>query len=212
MNTKHNTFASAKEPQLSLFPDPVKETPESLPDTVHQYFFIISPPDAVKSKVKSLKHKLNTAVGLSDHNLHSVPHISLMSFHTMWPVNDRFMQVVQQLFSEIHCFEVKLHGYEHFVHGSSSDTIYVKLSDSDKIKLMYQELHNLLGLRVRSFVPHLAIAQTIPRANFGKSFSIVKKHSFDEEFVCETVTLLERKLQHGVAGKYRVLKEIKLAA
>ncbi len=212
MNAKHHPSASAKDPQLSLFPDPVKETPEPLTDTVHQYFFIISPPDAVKSKVRSLKYKLNTAVGLSNYNMQSVPHISLMSFHTMWPVNDRFMGVIQQLFSSIRSFEVKLHGYEHFVHGSASDTIYVKLSDSDKIKLMYQELHTLLGLKVRSFVPHLAIAQTIPRANFGKSFSIVKKHSFDEEFVCEKVTLLERKLQHGVAGKYRVLKEIKLAA
>lgn len=199
--------------QLSLFPEPKQENPIAPEmDTVHQYFFIISPPDAIKSKVRSLKQKLNRAVGLSNYNLNSVPNISLMSFHTMYPVNDKFIQAVQELFSQINAFEVKLNGFEHFVHGSASDTIYAKLSDSEKITKLYQELHALLGLRVRSFVPHLTIARTVPRANFAKSFSIVKKQDFHEEFVCDHVTILERKLHHGVAGNYQVFKEIKLAA
>jgi 2'-5' RNA ligase len=199
--------------QLSLFPEPKAQTqaaPEM--DTVHQYFFIISPPDAIKSKVRSLKQKLNRAVGLSDYNLNSTPSISLMSFHTMYPVNDKFIQAVQELFSQINAFEVKLEGFEHFVHGGASDTIYAKLSDSEKITKLYKELHALLGLRVRSYVPHLTIARTVPRANFAKSFSIVKKQDFHEEFICDHVTILERKLHHGIVGSYQVFKEIKLAA
>ena len=199
--------------QLSLFTEPKQDTsPVPEMDTVHQYFFIISPPDTIKSKVKSLKQKLNRAVGLSNYNLNSVPNISLMSFHTMYPVNDKFIQAVQELFSQVNAFEVKLDGFEHFVHGSASDTIYAKLSDSEKITRLYKELHNLLGLRVRSFVPHLTIARTVPRANFAKSFSIVKKQDFHEEFICDHVTILERKLHHGIVGNYQVFKEIKLAA
>ena len=201
--------------QLSLFPEPKQETQTATvaePDTVHQYFFIISPPDAIKSKVRSLKQKLNRAVGLSNYNLHSVPNISLMSFHTMYPVNDKFVQAVQELFARVNAFEVKLDGFEHFVHGTASDTIYAKLSDSEKITRLYEELHALLGLRVRSYVPHLTIARTVPRANFAKSFSIVKKQDFQEEFICDHVTILERKLHHGIVGNYQVFKEIKLAA
>ena len=220
MTTKHHIAKHNDQQQLSLFSEPRPEPKQELkpvevvpePDTVHQYFFVISTPEPIKNKVISLKQKLNKAVGLSDYNLNSIPHISLMSFHTMQPVNERFIQAVQHLFSQIHSFEVKLNGFEHFVHGAASDTIYAKLSDSEKIKKLYEELHALLGLKVRQFVPHLTIARTIPRRNFKKSFSIVKKHDFREEFVCDHVTILERKLHHGIVGKYHVLKEIRLVA
>ncbi|MES2762609.1 MAG: 2'-5' RNA ligase family protein [Bacteroidota bacterium] len=208
MTTKKHPSQTTAQAQLSLFPQAKQEIP--VLDTVHQYFFVISPPEAIKSKVRSLKQKLNRAVGLSDYNLHAVPGISLMSFHTMRPVNERFIQAVQQLFSNNHAFEVKLNGFEHFEHGNVSNTIYAKLHNSDQIVKLYQELHVLLGLRVRSFVPHLTIARTISRSRFEKSFSLVNKNNFDEKFVCNSVTILERKLEHGVVGKYSILKEIKL--
>jgi hypothetical protein len=37
---------------------------------------------------------------------------------------------------------------------------------------------------------------------------MIKNHSFEEKFTCNQVTILERKLQNGVVGKYQVLKEI----
>jgi 2'-5' RNA ligase len=208
MTTKnHHSKVIARE-QLSLFPQAQEESP--VLDTVHQYFFVISPPDAIKGKVRSLKQKLHKAVGLSNYNVNSVSPISLMSFHTMRPVNERFIQAVQQLFSNNRAFEIKLNGFEHFEHGGVSNTIYAKLHNSDQIVKLYEELHVLLGLRVRSFVPHLTIARTVARSRFEKSFSLVKKTAFDETFVCNSITILERKLQHGVVGKYSVLKEIKL--
>jgi 2'-5' RNA ligase len=210
MTTKNHPSALTAQTQLSLFPQVKQESPAL--DTVHQYFFIISPPDTVKNKVRSLKQKLNKAVGLSDYNLHSIAHISLMSFHTMRPVNDRFIQAVQQLFSNNEAFEVNFNGFEHFEHGAVSNTIYAKLHNSDQIIKIYRELHILLGLKVRSFVPHLTIARTISRHSFQKSFSLVNKNTFNEKFLCNSVTILERKLQHGVVGKYSVLKEIKLNA
>lgn len=208
MNTRHQPLVSAGNSQLSLFPEVKKETPAM--DAVHQYFFIIPLPDEVKNKVKLLKHQLNTAVGLSDYNLYSVPHISLLSFHTMRPVNERFIQAIQELFSKNNPFRIKLSGFEHFEHGVSTNTLYAKIEDSDQIKNLYYELNLLLGFRVRSFIPHLTIARNIPRANFEKSFSMAKQYALDEGFNCDQVTILERKLQHGVVSKYQVLKEISL--
>lgn len=208
MNAKNHNSSTANQAQLSLFSEAKKEIP--VLDTVHQYFFIITPPDAIKSKVKLLKHKLHKSIGLSDYNLYAVPNISLMSFHTMQPVNDRFLEAVKQLFSNNAAFNISIRGFEHFEHGLASNTIYAKVQDSQPIFKLYQELHALLGLRVRSFVPHLTVARTIPRAHFKKSFSMVQKHSFEETFTCNQITILERKLQHGVVGKYQVLKEITL--
>jgi 2'-5' RNA ligase len=208
MNTRHQTLVSAGNSQLSLFPQTKTESP--VMDAVHQYFFVISPSEVIKTKVKLLKHQLHNAVGLSDYNLHSVPHISLMSFHTMRPVNERFIQAVQQLFSKNNIFEIKLNGFEHFAHGTSSNTIYAKIQDSEQMSNLYEELNLLLGFRVRSFIPHLTIARSIPRANFDKSFSFVKQYTFDEVFSCNQVTILERKLQHGVVSKFQVLKEMRL--
>jgi 2'-5' RNA ligase len=208
MNTR-NYNSTAQNAQLSLFSEAKKESP--VLDTVHQYFFIISPPDAIKSKVKSLKYKLHKAVGLSDYNLHSVPHISLMSFHTMRPVNERFFNALQQLFSDNNTFDVDLNGFEYFEHGEESNTIYVKIENSYQIVKVYHELHRLLGLSVRSFVPHLTVARTMSRARFNKSYEMIKQHSFTEKFSCSQVTILERKLQHGVVSNYRILKEIEFS-
>ena len=206
MNIRNHN-STAQQAQLSLFSEAKKESP--VLDTVHQYFFIISPPEAIKSKVKLLKHKLHREIGLSDYNLNSSEIISLMSFHTMRPVNDRFIQAVQQLFSNNQPFQIHVSGFDHFEHGTSSNTIYAKLENSEQIVKLYQELHVLLGLRVRSFVPHLTIGKAVPRAHFKKSFSMIKNHSFEEKFTCNQVTILERRLQNGVVGKYQVLKEIR---
>lgn len=211
MNTKNQTSAYAKSNQLSLFSEPKKEHAGPVLDTVYQYFLIISPPDEIKSKVKSLKYKLHKAVGLSDYNLHSVPHISLMSFHTMRPVNDRFFGALQHLFSKNNSFEVDLNGFDYFEHGSESNTIYVKIENSFQIVRVYHELHSLLGLSVREFVPHLTIARTMSRPRFTRSYEMIKQHAFSEKFSCNQITILERKLQHGVVSNYRVLKEIEFS-
>lgn len=206
MNTR-NYPSTAQAAQLSLFSESKKESP--VLDTVYQYFFIIAPPDTIKSKVKLLKHKLHREIGLSDYNLNSSEIISLMSFHTMHPVNERFIAAVQQLFSNNHPFQINVRGFDHFEHGATSNTIYAKLENSEQIIKLYKELHVLLGLRVRHFIPHLTIGKAVPRAHFKKSFSMIKNHSFEENFTCNQVTILERKLQNGVVGKYQVLKEIR---
>lgn len=211
MNVKNQNSAYAKSNQLSLFSEPKKEQAQPVLDTVYQYFLIISPPDEIKSKVKSLKYKLHKAVGLSDYNLHSVPHISLMSFHTMRPVNDRFFGALQHLFSKNNSFEVDLNGFDYFEHGSESNTIYVKIENSFQIVRVYHELHSLLGLRVREFVPHLTVARTMSRPRFTRSYEMIKQHAFSEKFSCNQITILERKLQHGVVSNYRILKEIKFS-
>lgn len=208
MNTKNQNAVYAQNNQLSLFSEAKKEHSQPVLDTVYQYFLIISPPDEIKSKVKSLKYKLHKAVGLSDYNLHSVPHISLMSFHTMTPVNERCFVALQQLFSKNNSFEVYLNGFDYFEHGEEANTIYVKIENSCQIVRIYNELHSLLGLRIREFIPHLTLAKTISRTRFNKSYEMIKQHSFSEKFNCSHVTVLERKLQHGVVSNYKVLKEI----
>lgn len=208
MNAKIQTSFCNQHNQLSLFAEAKQEQP--VLDTVYQYFLIISPPDEIKSKVKSLKYKLHKAVGLSEYNLHSVPHISLMSFHTMRPVNEQFFKALEQLFSKNNALEVDLNGFEYFEHGTESNTIYVKIENSFQIVKVYHELHSLLGLSVREYVPHLKIARTMSRSRFNKSYDMLKQHSFSEKFTCNQVTILERKLQHGVVSNYKVLKEIEL--
>lgn len=210
MNTRNHNLHQAGNSQLTLFPE-AKQESQNL-ETLHQYFFIITPPDVVKSKVKLLRHKLNTSVALSNYNLHSIPHISLMSFHTTRPVNEKFIQAVQQLFSQNHAFQVRLSGFDAFHHGTASNTIYMNIHGSEQIKKLYCELSQLLGFRIRSFVPHLTIARTIARTDFEKSLSIVKQNSFEAEFTCQQVTILERKLQNGMVGDYQVLKQINLEA
>lgn len=192
--------------QLSLFPEPKQEN-TSL-DALYQYFLVIAPPDDIKDKVRGLKHKLHDVSELSDYNLFSVPHISLINFHTIRPVNERFIEAVQNVFVRNQAFEVELNGYDFFLHGNSSYTIYVKIKDTEPIMNLHNELSMLLGLPIRSFTPHLTVARTISRLSFEKGYSTVTKNVFDEQFICNSVTILERKIQNGVVSDYRLLKEV----
>lgn len=210
MNTRNYNSHQAGNSQLTLFPE-TKQENQNL-ETLYQYFFIIPLPEVVKSKVKLLKHKVNSVVGLSNYNRQAIPHISLMSFHTTRPVNEKFIQAVQQLFAQNHSFQVKLSGFDAFHHGTASNTIYMNIQGSEQIKKLYCELSHLLGFRIRSFIPHLTIASTVSRSNFEKSLSLVKLHSFEEEFTCRQVTILERKLHNGMVGEYHALKRIQLQA
>lgn len=194
--------------QLSLFPESKKEN-TSL-DALYQYFLVIAPPDDIKNKVRGLKHKLHDVSELSDYNLFSVPHISLINFHTIRPVNERFIEAVQNVFLRNRTFEVELSGYDFFLHGNTSYTIYVKIKDTDPITNLHNELSMLLGLPIHSFTPHLAVARTISRLSFEKGYSTVAKNTIDEKFICNNVTILERKIQNGVVSDYKVLKEVKL--
>lgn len=208
MNTRNHHLNPTGNSQLSLFPEAKKEQPSL--ETLHQYFFIISPPDVVKSKIKLLRHQINDVVSLSNHNLYSIPHISLMSFHTTRPVNEKFMEAVQCLFSQNRSFQIRLNDFDTFDHGTASNTFYIKIEGSQQITKLYCELNQLLGFRVRSFVPHLTVARTIPRIHFDKSTAVLKQFSIDEKFTCNEVTILERKLQNGMVSDYQVIKKINL--
>jgi 2'-5' RNA ligase len=197
-----------QESQLSLFPSVNAEAPQL--NTVYQYFFVISPPLSIKQNVKSYKHTLDKKVGLSDYNLHAIPNISLMSFHTMKPVNQNFIQAVSNLFANIQKFEIETNGFDCFTHHNSSGTIYAKIEDSGMLTGIYEGLHKLLGLKVRDYTPHLTVARTIPKENFNKAFALLKDKKFKKKFICENITILQRKMEYGSVSNCSVLTQINL--
>ncbi len=212
MNKKSNHTPNAALPQLSLFPE-VKETQANdNNDVLFEYFFIIAPPETTKHKIKSLKQTLHKAVPLNTYNLNNVSPVSIMSFNSFSPVNSHFIDVMTDLFSKMPGFNLAFNGFDQFTHGTVSNTIYAKLKDATALTLIYNKLHALLGLKPRAFTPHLTIARTIPRTNYNKSIKVISKQPFQEEFTCDKVTILERKIYHGLVSKYRVLTDIKLMA
>lgn len=209
MNVKPNSYKSREKAQLSLFPEEKKE--QVIPEVLHQYLFLISPPERIKTKVKDVKHLLHQSFGLSKNNLHSIPHISLLSFHSARPVNEHFLSVVRQIFSKTPAFPICMKGYSSFHHQSGADTLYVKIDNSGHLSAMYKELTNLLGFPAKLFVPHLTVARTISHADFEKACELVNEQLIQDEFLCSQVSILERKFQNGVVTNYRVISNINLS-
>lgn len=207
MNTKSYVYKTQGNAQLSLFPAEKKE--QVIPEVLHQYLFLISPPESIKSKVKSLKHVLHQSFGLSKNNLHSIPHISLLSFHSARPVNDHFLSVVRQVFSKTSAFQINLKGYGAF-HHSGSTTLYVNVNDSSHLSMMYKDLTGILGFPAKSFVPHLTVARTISNSDFETANVLVNKHLLEDEFTCSQISILERKFQNGIVSNYKVISNINL--
>src|ERR1700741_2397459 len=138
MYNRSQSLKTASESQLSLFPEAKNENVAA--EALYQYLLVISPPEHLKAKVRSLKHKLNDAIGLSNYNMHSVPHISIISFHTLRPVNERFIEAVQNIFLKHDDLSVRLNGFSHFSHASGSNTIYVDIQNSEPIASIHSEL------------------------------------------------------------------------
>lgn len=197
--------------QLSLFPASNTSTQESNQlNTVYQYFFVINLPPTLSQSIKQLKLRLNKLIGLSDYNVFATPNITLMSFHTMRPVNQNFITAVQQLLDRNSNFEIQIDGFAHFEHGNVSNTLYAHVHKTDSLNQLYHDLHQLLGLKVRTFIPHLTIARTIPRHKFDKIASLFKNRSIKDQFNCYQISVLQRTIEYGTASKFSVLKEFDL--
>ena len=202
--------------QMSLFPEVKQEITRSAkevrhsPEVFYQYLLLISPPSTIKQKVKGMKITLNRTIGLSNENLHSIAHISLVSFHSSVPMSEHTLIAMQQVFSQSASFNIRINDFDSFEHANSSKTIYAKVEGEEPIRKIQGQLCELFNLPLRSFVPHVSVARSIDPASADKGLRIVKNVGLKDQFLCNKITVLERKLQNGTFSNYKVYHEIKL--
>ncbi|MBL7889808.1 MAG: 2'-5' RNA ligase family protein [Bacteroidia bacterium] len=194
--------------QLSLFENeiPLEQKKESK----FQYLIVVSPSDEIKQKVLDMKQTLNGLVSINAYNLRSTPHISITGFAMVERLDDNYWDKFQLLFSKIPRFVVSLNGFENFMHGQISNTLYIKIEDHKPFVSLHKMITQFFRINERNYEPYLTLARTLPREALPKINQFIEQHEFKAKFKCTTLTILERSVEGKTTSAYKVCRQIQL--
>jgi 2'-5' RNA ligase len=176
----------------------------------YEYFFLISPPYPIRQIVKGFKHKMHHEIGLSDFNMLSVPHISLLLNPEIERHDKDIIERGHKALMKAGNFRVNIDGPDFFTH-SETNSVFLKVRNSDPLQKMFNALHKEFDHFFpeeleTDFNPHLTIARSIPRDNFNKISYSLNEYDLKTEFTCHTITLLVREVstfgKKVLKGKY----------
>ncbi|MBA3664005.1 MAG: 2'-5' RNA ligase family protein [Bacteroidetes bacterium] len=202
--------------QLNLFgfdpPEKQKKSKKSpgLP-AIHEYFLLISPEYQVKQSVRILKAKLNQTIGLSEENLFSVPHLSLMVLSRKNEQDGFVIENTRKALEGQSSFSIELNKAASFDHPHTNDLI-LNVENPEPVKKIFSNLSGIFDPgRVHSgFTPHITIGRNIPKKDFEKVSSSLNEFNLQTSFNCNAVTILRREWFGKEKTKYRVIKEVML--
>lgn len=204
-----------------------KKNPDQIslfPETVYEYFILLSPSDAIKQDVDNLKQKLHEMIGLDSINTNSIAHLSLFKRAGIDATD--IIKGYKKALSGQKKFPIKLSGHGIFTHANTK-TLYVKVEEPEPIDSIYNLLNppkrapkkierqiSILdkpGYKPKSpksINPHITIARNIPIADFERipDLTIFDYHN---EWICECITILRRPF--GSDKYFSPVAEIKLS-
>jgi 2'-5' RNA ligase len=201
--------------QLSLFePQGLedKRYPSKTPITIFEYFILISPDHKVKQYVRDLKEKLNQKIGLSEENVNSVPHLSLMLLRKGNIQDSTVIEKTKRSLSEESGFKIELSKATSLGHPETNDLI-LTVENPEPVKKIFK---NLLAQfepgrnHPRFFAPHITIGRGIPKKDFENISPALSEFDLKTEFLCRSITILRREVSRGVKSKYERIGEVML--
>jgi hypothetical protein len=196
--------------QLSLFEAPELIEKEQKTDEKWQYLFVISPSDDVKGKVVGLKLKLNEIVSISNSNLKSTPHISLIAFQQSKRIEPEFWNKFELAIAVVPRFIISLNGFDNFLHGQISNTIYIKIEDPKPVIGLHKLLTRFFKITERNYSPSLTFVRTLPREFIPTIQSFVEQEQFNGKFKCTSITVLERQVIDQKTSNYKIVTTVPL--
>lgn len=180
-------------PQYSLFPE-----------TVYEYFILISPTDEIKIYVDLLKQQLHGLIGLDPANLNSLAHITLFKYEG----TDSMMipDVVKRAIRYQPCFPIKIFGAGKNIQNGRGN-VYLKIANPAPINELVKRLKPKFKKAPSKIRPHITLAKNLPQSDIEKIPDITLFDYF-ADFLCDRVTILRRPL--GSTGWFSPVAEVKL--
>lgn len=182
--------------QISLFPE-----------ILYEYHILLSPGDAIIEDVDKLKLHLHEMIGIPEHNLKSLAHVTLMSVEAYESIN--VAGQIKLAVSGERKFRVNIDGYGYFENGKER-ALYLKVEDPfpiDNIATLIKpgarrktkKIDRQISIldkpgskpKLPTINPHITIARNIPEANFER---IADFSAFDYkgEWLCDRIMIRRR--------------------
>lgn len=172
----------------------------------YEYFLLISPPDHIKDKVRQLRQRLQREITLNEHNLRSIPHISLLKLLPREGKQDLTPHIEDPL-RHFKRFMIQTSRLEIFDHRRKKSMV-LTFAEPEPIVHLQKLLLNRLGqAEPARMTPHLTIARGIASADYSK-VTEPGSYFFSDGFECDRVTILRKPA--GAAAGYKITGEAML--
>lgn len=162
----------------------------SLFGPLYAYLVVLSPPDEVKACIAQIKKELNAIADITERNLHSIAHITLVDKLTD---DIDFPETIASFIAGTKRFNIKIGGWDFFDHGHSV-TVYLKVESAEPII----ELMELVKAPSRS--PHISLAKKIPHTAFNQLRPYLDNLDFSAEWLCTEVVVLKKLMSEKHLG------------
>jgi len=171
------------------------------------YLMIISPPDNLKKEIGRYKRASVNVIGHFE-GMHSTAHITITRQTRCKPflAHPAILQMEKRL-STIPPIELSLKGFNFFNHGQTAKTIYAVVERTARTDNWFKLLRIQMGIKVKSFVPHITIARNIPITSFDKLWPNFENRAFNETFTARSLTVLHKDT-FAEYCEWRVYKEV----
>jgi 2'-5' RNA ligase len=157
---------------------------------LYAYLVVLSPPETIKADIAKIKKRLNEIAPITDRNLQSIAHITLVDKLT----DDRHLdETISGLINSVKPFTVNVKGWGVFDHGHSV-TVYLKVDDPEPIV-------NLMTLvKSPSKTPHISLAKKIPHETFNQLKPYLENLDYSAEWNCTEVNVLRKLMSEKHLG------------
>jgi 2'-5' RNA ligase len=156
------------------------------------YLMIITPPESIIKEISRYKRaSVNTIghfEGMQSHAQIVITHQIRCKPYLVQPAID---QMAARL-STIPPVELYINGFAFFSHGQSAKTIYAVVERTPKTDNWFKLLQIQIGIKVTKFVPHIAIARSVPVTSFNKLWPNFENRQWSETFIANSLTILHR--------------------
>ena len=160
--------------------------------TYADYLMIISPPDAIKKEISRYKRASVNLIGHFE-GMHNTAYITITHQVRCKPflVHPAIARMEKRL-AMISPIELQITGFNYFNHGKTGKTIYAVIEITTKTDNWFKLLTSEMGIKVKNFVPHIAIARNIPIGAFNKLWPNFQNREWQTSFMANSLTILER--------------------
>ena len=176
------------------------------------YLTIISAPEHVDKKINMFKRSCGKHIGKFP-GMYGKAHISFDIIRdqideiTKKPVTLRpFYDLIGLRIETIPIRELKITGFDFFVHGPNFRTIYAALELDDETTKWFQSIKQTLRINKR-LRPHITITRNIPTTSFNTLWPYFQETEYEDSFIADHLTILEKESGNPF-NCYKVYKKL----
>lgn len=162
----------------------------SLFGPLYAYLVVLSPPDPVKETIAKIKKELNAICDISERNLHSIGHITLIDKLTD---DIYFPETIGELISGHQPFTITIEGWGYFDHGHSV-TIYLEILNPEPITNL------MIAVKSTVRIPHISLAKKVSHETFKTLQPYLENLDYTAQWKCSEVIILKKLMSEKHLG------------